>query len=365
MDESFPNEINEKILFMLSVPEIINYCKSSPSASKLCRDRNFWIGKLNYDFQSNGVFPSNFVCDTDLDGFLIYKRFANGIRLGIDIMLRRGYPEIADWLWERNQDTDINIDIIIYNDMIQNSQWEEIEVCISHKLYPHDVVVTNAILNNNVEFIKIMLDYGLLQQKYIRNYMSHTQWNSNISDTTMINIKAFEFMIKNNILPTSYEHIILYPEYTQIMRKYGIEPFKQHINFINEFYNHPHILRHVLEIGLFPDTQSISDMRIKDKSQYPLIIKILLEFKVSNPSYLVNLSVQHDDMDILIWWMNQGIYPNIHVRIIQGYPRYYLMFEYLLQHNIYPDLKIINDAFSYPDTPAAIILSEYGIYPSN
>ena len=173
----------------------------------------------------------------DGDGFLIYKRFANGEKLGLDIMLKRGYSNIADWLFKVGHQMDMRT----YLTLVANSQWKEIEVCILNKSYPPQKLVEKSIFDGNYEFVKIMLKHRLLTSLIIREYMSSQHPVENFVGK-MGDIKTFELMIQNQILPHSYEYIILHPEYIRVMEKYGIAPFEEPINFISEFYDHLDIL---------------------------------------------------------------------------------------------------------------------------
>ena len=48
--ENLPKDLLRKIALDLNIHDVFNYCVTSKNFSKICNDRNFWISRLNTDF---------------------------------------------------------------------------------------------------------------------------------------------------------------------------------------------------------------------------------------------------------------------------------------------------------------------------
>ena len=66
--------------------------------------------------------------------------------------------------------------------------------------------------------------------------------------------------------------------------------------------------------------------------------------------YLLDEAVSNGQMHIVKWCMSRNIYPTVWGMIDGGIPRNYLLFEYLLQNNIYPDRDVLIALMQYPNS---------------
>ena len=144
------------------------------------------------------------------------------------------------------------------------------------------------------------------------------------------------------------------------------------------------LLHTVLEHGIFPDPESLSVIMnnggLKKLKQISKFVPITPDPKLHE--LILNAATIRCLLDTVEWYAQQGFIPSIQtankflLESMKGHKHWYhnsyKMFEWLLQHNIYPTPEIINKLTLNPSNNDSIIrnkhlltlLSEYGIYPT-
>lgn len=375
---SLPPEIIEQILLPLPLDDILRFCHII--GKRIYDDRQFWINKLDYEFGSKDIRPSVYINASREDGLGIYRLFASGFKMGIDIMVEREHLDVADWLFARGERVDSGIDSNIYR-TVEWTQYDAIEWLVSRGKIPNDDLIMDIFRDSNHEFIRILLAHGVHidPPSEILIYFTNPPGEREPEHTDpLLDINMFEVLIQNGIFPQSYMGAILYPSYVKMLERNHISPF-QDIKFINEYYSNPELFLTPLEHGVFPSEESILYMHDSNKLDN---LKLISKF-VSIPPHLIEWILEssflYGSLDIIEWCAQQGVIPNTEItdkvleRIMSrnkdNSGGSYKMLEWLLQHNIYPSPRLISflvnqssDAVTERERILSI-LSEYGVYP--
>lgn len=417
--ESLPQEITEQILLPLSVDDILSYCQANPKANEMCKSRSFWLSKLNHDFGSNGVYPSDFVDPTYEDGLALYRLFSDSIKLGLSLTILRGYVNVADWLLKRRESgytemtsirqvrsgdepslivngifgEDEIINSEIYETMNLQTQMREIEWLLSHGIIPFDGTIVIEVINQNVRFIELLLKYNvnlhLPQSITIYFTINSGEYGPTYTDT-LLDIDMFELLIKNGIFADSYLAYVLRPKYLNILKKYGVSPYDG-IQYIDSIYNDLELLEQLLENGVFP---TVEDILMTINAYDSRVIKRLMLISKFVPIVesadfrvlILNQSLERGLLDVIEWYAQQGYVPDVQgiddflMRFVDngGMGISYPSLEWLLQHGIFPSMHVVDQisAIEYVtfdvdgedynrDEKGHVltILAEYGVYP--
>ena len=211
----------------LPVDDILRFCESDVVTGKrIYADRQFWINKLDRDFGSKEIRPSVYVSVDRENGLTIYRLFSNGLEFGLNIMIERGYLDVADWLFARGN----QVISSIYANLNLRTQLLEIEWLILMDVPPSEDVISEQLNEGNDEFIRILLkhDVDFELEPGIMEYFTKTNYGRETEYTDpLIDIDVFEVLIQNDIFPKSYLGVILHPSYIKMLERNHIYPFQK------------------------------------------------------------------------------------------------------------------------------------------
>lgn len=393
--DSLPIELMEKILMPLSVEDILNFCHVSQH--EVHKSRQFWMSKLDYDFGSISVLPSRFVDTGSGDGLKIYRVFANGFWLGIEMSLKRGHLDVAKWLFAMG----CRLDMKIYRELELAFQLDEVDWLLSSGLYDDDneefkAMISAAYRRSHTGFIRLILKHCIKLELpksdmvyFTTNGMDQPRYNHRLID-----IDIFELLIQNGIFPISYLGVISHPEYMSMLERNGIFPYDT-LSITSDMCDDLDLLNTILEHNILPDLQFIlSIMKFNDTRFLRILILISKFIPIKDNSDLhqsiIARSIDQNILDVTDWYIQQGFIPStqntdkVLTQLVKNMYRkgtLYRIFEYLLHHGIYPSTVTVDalipkkksqhhqkedeytNCFNNKEK-ILFILSEYEIYPS-
>ena len=222
--ETLPNENIFDIIVHLEPDDIISYCKTDKRASSFCRDKHFWIKKLDFDFadEDRGLYPSRYInLESEENGYKMFTRFARGMESNMD-PYKTGIVDV--WMYRNDLGT-IDLDTFIKTETMpffaQGRRFAELHLGFYK-------------INYTVELLETIINHGFRRGRLLMDSMADS------IDGEHVDLDVIVYAL-NNVLGGYY------PDGDSMYKVFLRSVGGDRLDIVN------HLLASTLEIEIGPD----------------------------------------------------------------------------------------------------------------
>ena len=293
-----PREIFESIFISLNIKDIIQYSRTSKSSLNDC-DIQLILLKIDHDFGNvNGLVPSSYVHVNDIDRLNpinIYKRF----KCGISYAIKYEYLDTITWILQSKFQTTHYMSEII-NHTASHGQMNVLNVLSQNNVFPDKYGATLAAINGHLDVLTLLSQYNIipnvqcdisstiLQSLYIQ--LTQTRPYITTADIAILNRhpNVLPFLQANNIHPTSIgaNASIINCDLTTLCLLYEMKIYPTHYG------------------------RDLYIMNYQTFELRSLVLDWLLKHNLSPSKTSANVSIKHNDMEMLRLLETHNILPD-------------------------------------------------------